>query len=64
MKKFRRHSARMNLMHYRVLVRRYFRQIFSTLGTLLPLILQAPVMLIIVYDLDKKLPEMQKEAEQ
>ena len=49
MKKFRRHSARMNLMHYRVLVRRYFRQIFSTLGTLLPLILQAPVMLIIVY---------------
>lgn len=39
----------MNLMHYRVLVRRYFRQIFSTLGTLLPLILQAPVMLIIVY---------------
>lgn len=49
MKKFRRHSARMNLMHYRVLVGRYFRQIFSGLGTLLPLVLQAPVMLVIVY---------------
>ena len=49
MKKFRRRSARMNLMHYRVLVRRYFKQIFTSLGTLLPLLLQAPVMLLIVY---------------
>ena len=49
MKTFRRHSARMNLMHYRVLVARYFRQIFSSLGTLLPLALQAPVMLVIVW---------------
>ena len=49
MKKFRRRSARMNRMHYRVLVSRYFRQIFSGPGTLLPLLLQAPVMLLIVY---------------
>ena len=49
MKKFRRRSARMNLMHYRVLVRRHFKQIFTSLGTLLPLLLQAPVMLLIVY---------------
>lgn len=49
MKKFRRRSARMNLMHFHVLVCRYFRQIFSSLGTLLPLLLQAPVMLAIVY---------------
>ena len=28
MKKFRRRSARMNLMHFHVLVCRYFRQIF------------------------------------
>lgn len=49
MKKFKRRSARMNRMHYRVLVRRYFKQIFTSLGTFLPLLLQAPVMLAIVY---------------
>ena len=54
MKKFRRRSARMNLMHYRVLVARYFRQIFSSLGTLLPLVLQAPVMLVIVWLVSRK----------
>ncbi len=54
MKQFRRRSARMNLMHYRVLVARYFRQIFSSLGTLLPLVLQAPVMLIIVWLVSQK----------
>lgn len=54
MKKFRRRSARMNLMHYRVLVARYFRQIFSSLGTLLPLVLQAPVMLVIVWLVSQK----------
>ena len=42
MKKFKRRSARMNAQHFRVLTRRYFRQIFSSPGTLLPLVLQAP----------------------
>ena len=49
MKKFRRRSARMNMMHFRVLSKRYFRQIFTNLSTLLPLILEAPVMLIILF---------------
>lgn len=48
MKKFRRRSARMNMMHFHVLSKRYFRQIFTNLATLLPLILEAPVMLIIL----------------
>ena len=39
----------MNLMHYRVLIARYFRQIFTSPATLLPLVLQAPVMLLIVW---------------
>lgn len=49
MKKFKRHSARMNAQHFRVLTRRYFRQIFSSPGTLLPLVLQAPVMLLVLF---------------
>lgn len=49
MKKFRRRSTRMNMMHFRVLSKRYFRQIFTNLSTLLPLILEAPVMLIILF---------------
>ena len=48
MKKFRRRSARMNMMHFHVLSKRYFRQIFTNPATLLPLILEAPVMLIIL----------------
>ena len=48
MKKFKRRSARANLQHFRVLTARYFRQIFTNLGVLLPLILEAPVMLLIL----------------
>lgn len=49
MKKFKRRSARMNAQHFRVLTRRYFRQIFSSPGSLLPLVLQAPVMLLVLF---------------
>lgn len=49
MKKFRRRSARANLEHFRVLTARYFKQIFTNLGILLPLLLQAPVMLLILF---------------
>ena len=49
MKKFKRRAARMNAQHFRVLTRRYFRQIFSSPGTLLPLVLQAPVMLLVLF---------------
>lgn len=49
MKKFKRRSARMNAQHFRVLTRRYFRQIFSSPGTLLPIVLQAPVMLLVLF---------------
>ncbi len=63
MKKFRRRSARMNLMHYRVLVGRYFRQIFTSIGTLLPLVLQAPVMLLIVWLVSQKDAFTLKSAE-
>lgn len=49
MKKFKRRSARMNAQHFRVLTHRYFRQIFSSPGTLLPLVLQAPVMLLVLF---------------
>ena len=48
MKKSRRRAARMNIKHYSVLVTRYFRQIFTNFGTLMSLVLQAPVMLLIV----------------
>ena len=48
MKKFKRRSARVNLSHFRVLSARYFRQIFTNLATLLPLILEAPVMILIL----------------
>ena len=49
MKKFRRRSARANLEHFRVLTARYFRQIFTNAGILLPLLLQAPVMVLILF---------------
>lgn len=49
MKRFKRRAARMNAQHFRVLTRRYFRQIFTSAGTLLPLLLQAPVMLVVLY---------------
>ena len=49
MKKFRRRSARANLEHFRVLTARYFKQIFTNLGVLLPLLLEAPVMLLILF---------------
>lgn len=49
MKKTKRHTAKMNILHFHVLIARYFRQIFTTLSTLLPLILEAPVMLMILY---------------
>lgn len=42
MKKFKRRSARMNAQHFRVLTRRYFRQIFSSPGTLLPSFCRRP----------------------
>ena len=48
MKKFRSRSARMNVMHFRVLVMRYLRQIFTNPGQFLPLLLEAPVMLFIL----------------
>lgn len=48
MKRFKRRTARMNAQHFRVLTRRYFRQIFTSPGTLLPLLLQAPVMLVVL----------------
>ena len=63
MKKFKRRSARMNRMHFRVLVRRYFKQIFTSLGTFLPLLLQAPVMLAIVYIVCVKDAFIHKTAE-
>lgn len=47
MRRSRRRGARMNIQHFRVLVRRYFRQIFTNLATALPLALQAPVLLLI-----------------
>ena len=49
MRRFKRRSARMNLMHFRVLTRRYFKQIFTSAGLFLPMLLQAPVMLLILF---------------
>lgn len=49
MKRFRRRSAKMNILHFHVLVSRYFRQILTNAGTIIPLILEAPLMLLIVY---------------
>lgn len=53
MKKTRDFSPRMNLLHFRVLLRRYMKQIVTNPWIIVPLILEAPVMLIItsfVYD--------------
>ena len=55
MKRFKKRSAKMNITHYGVLVRRQFRQIFSNAKLFLSLLLQAPVMLMIalfVYNRD------------
>ncbi|PWM75092.1 MAG: hypothetical protein DBX59_02760 [Bacillota bacterium] len=55
MKKFKKHSAKMNITHYGVLVRRQFRQIYSNAKLFTSLLLQAPVMLfiaLIVYNED------------
>lgn len=41
-------SVRMNAMHFRVLTARYFRQIFTNLGIFLPLLLEAPILLILL----------------
>lgn len=41
-------SARMNAMHFRVLTARYFRQIFTNPGIFLPLLLEAPILLILL----------------
>lgn len=49
MKRFRRHSAKANFEHFRVLTARYFKQIFTNVGTFLPLLLEAPVLLVILY---------------
>ena len=54
MRRFKRRSARMNLMHFRVLTRRYFKQIFTSAGLFLPMLLQAPVMLLILYIVSQK----------
>ena len=48
MKKFRRRSARMNIRHYHVTMRRYFRQILTSPAQLLPLIFEPIAMLIIL----------------
>ena len=55
MKRFKKRSAKTNITHYGVLVRRHFKQIFSNGKLFFSLLLQAPVMLIIclfVYDKD------------
>ena len=62
MKKFRRRSARMNLMHFRVLTARYFKQIFTSPASFLPLILQAPVLLLIVFLVCRNDAFVQKSA--
>ena len=48
MKKSKDVSARRNFKHFGVLVTRYFRQILLSRGTMISLILQAPIMLLIV----------------
>ena len=60
MKKFKKRSAKMNITHYGVLVRRQFRQIFSNAKLFVSLLLQAPVMLLIalfVYNENTFLPD-------
>ena len=47
MKRFKKRSAKMNVTHYSVLVRRQFRQILSNVKLFASLLLQAPIMLII-----------------
>lgn len=64
MKKFKRRSARANLQHFRVLTARYFKQIFTNIGVLLPLLLEAPVMLLILYIVCDKDSFLQKNVGQ
>lgn len=50
MKRYRRRrSARANFQHFRVVTARYFKQIVTAPGILLPLLLQAPVLVCILY---------------
>ena len=54
MKKFKRRSARMDIRHFHVAVRRYFRQIFSSPAALIPLVLEPFALLLILYLVCKK----------
>ena len=49
MKKFKRPSAKINILHLNILIQRYFRQILTNVGTIGPLLLEVPMMLLIVY---------------
>lgn len=49
MKKFKRRSAKINILHLNILIQRYFRQILTNAGTIIPLLLEVPMMLLIVY---------------
>lgn len=51
-------SARMNAMHFRVLTARYFRQIFTNPGIFLPLLLEAPILLILLVKYSRIIPWM------
>lgn len=54
MKKFKRRSARMDIRHFHVAVRRYFRQIFTSPAALIPLVLEPFALLLILYLVCKK----------
>lgn len=54
MKKFKRRSARMDIRHFHVAVRRYFRQIFTSPAALVPLILEPFAMLLILFLVGEK----------
>lgn len=49
MKKFKWRSAKINILHLNILIQRYFRQILTNVGTIVPLLLEVPMMLLIVY---------------
>lgn len=49
MKKFKRRSAKINILYLNILIQRYFRQILTNVGTIVPLLLEVPMMLLIVY---------------
>lgn len=54
MKKFKRRSARMDIRHFHVAVRRYFRQIFTSPAALIPLVLEPFAMLLILFLVGEK----------